>query len=468
MISRTRQSYMGRDLDAYMDVSFARSLAELSGVPPDQLLDRTYSAHSTRLTAIDQPKIGGRRWILPKINKNRRPTGAWLQFCVQCLRADRVPYMRRRWRYAFLTTCEIHQVGLVAHCPYCESPFDFEGYDIDLPQAETVVPISMCRCCRQDVRQLHAIPDLVDVRIVRYERALCAAVERGWTRVRGVGWVYSHQILDVLHRLLRLLHAKDGLQRLFLAAAANDDGSGLSFAVPAGKFESWPLAVRHCAMAWLSNLLREWPENFVDQCMRSRVLRSSIHGHRGTIPYWFDRVLRDHLYRPWYRSSFEEVASARDAIRCAGQPDTQYNLRRWLGRYCQNRRYVQRLATPSPTQLAERSSPPAGRRSVDDPSREQFEQVRPLLEQVRKRTKSNSPDLYDVWCAVLYRVRTGCSWATLPTEFPKPATVYWYFSQWRAHRHESAGLLEHALGKSNCYGPYLKNVAPCTPWLSYS
>ncbi|MDR3087844.1 MAG: IS5/IS1182 family transposase, partial [Azoarcus sp.] len=37
-----------------------------------------------------------------------------------------------------------------------------------------------------------------------------------------------------------------------------------------------------------------------------------------------------------------------------------------------------------------------------DTSREQFEQIRPLLEQARKRTKPRKVDLYEVWCAVLY------------------------------------------------------------------
>ena len=463
MISRTRQSYMGRDLDAYMDVPFARSLAELTGVPSEQLLDRTYSAHSIRLTAIDQPKGGGRRWILPKMNKNRRPTGPWLQYCVQCLQKDRVPYLRRRWRYAFVTTCSVHNTVLTTQCPFCKEPFDFESYDIDLPHTAGLTPISTCSRCRQDVRHSHAPLCDVDIRAIRYQRALCAAVERGWARVRGAAWVYSHQILDVLHRLLRLLHAKNGLQRLFLAFAATGDAREPSFVLPKGRFESWPLAARHRAMMWLADLLRRWPGHFIDQCSQANVLRSSIHGNRGTIPYWFDRVLRDHLYRPWYRVSFEEVVSARDAIRCAGQPDTQYNLRRWLGRYCQNTSYVQRLPAPSPTQLEGRGSPPAYRRSIDDPSREQFERVRSLLEQVRKRTKRNSPDLYDVWCAVLYRVRMGCSWATLPREFPKSATVYWYFARWKAHRHGCASLLEQALWKSNCCGSNLKDIAPRLP-----
>ena len=31
--------------------------------------------------------------------------------------------------------------------------------------------------------------------------------------------------------------------------------------------------------------------------------------------------------------------------------------------------------------------------------------------------------------AILYVVRTGCSWRQLPADFPPWQTVYWYFNQ---------------------------------------
>src|SRR5262249_44009644 len=34
--------------------------------------------------------------------------------------------------------------------------------------------------------------------------------------------------------------------------------------------------------------------------------------------------------------------------------------------------------------------------------------------------------------AILYVVRTGCSWRQLPCDFPPWQTVFWYFRQWRA------------------------------------
>jgi transposase len=65
--------------------------------------------------------------------------------------------------------------------------------------------------------------------------------------------------------------------------------------------------------------------------------------------------------------------------------------------------------------------------SPSDISREQFEQIRSLLESARKKTAPRKVDLYDVFCAVLYLLRTGCQWRALPGDFPKWRTVHSYF-----------------------------------------
>jgi transposase len=88
-----------------------------------------------------------------------------------------------------------------------------------------------------------------------------------------------------------------------------------------------------------------------------------------------------------------------------------------------------------------------------DTSREQFEQIRPILEQARKRTKPRSVDLYEVWCAVLYLLRTGCQWRALPSDFPKWRTVHSYFARWSELDEEGVSLLERALKKSGWRGP---------------
>ena len=53
-----------------------------------------------------------------------------------------------------------------------------------------------------------------------------------------------------------------------------------------------------------------------------------------------------------------------------------------------------------------------------DISPEQFARILPTLESARRRTKPRTVDLYDVFCGVLYLLKSGCQWRMLPADFP--------------------------------------------------
>lgn len=87
-------------------------------------------------------------------------------------------------------------------------------------------------------------------------------------------------------------------------------------------------------------------------------------------------------------------------------------------------------------------------------SREQFERIRPILEKARKKTKPRVVDLYDVFCGVLYVLKSGCQWRMLPKDLPKWRTCHDYFSKWRAPQGDSGhSLLEEVLKKCGWRGP---------------
>lgn len=56
-------------------------------------------------------------------------------------------------------------------------------------------------------------------------------------------------------------------------------------------------------------------------------------------------------------------------------------------------------------------------------------------------------DLYEVFCAVLYLLRTGCQWRFLPGEFPKWQNVYVYWRKWSEPDQHGVSVLEQALEK---------------------
>ena len=65
-----------------------------------------------------------------------------------------------------------------------------------------------------------------------------------------------------------------------------------------------------------------------------------------------------------------------------------------------------------------------------DITREQFEIIKHDLQSVRKETRPRKYDLYDIFCAVLYVLKAGCTWRALPHDFPNWNLVYHYFQIW--------------------------------------
>ncbi len=73
-----------------------------------------------------------------------------------------------------------------------------------------------------------------------------------------------------------------------------------------------------------------------------------------------------------------------------------------------------------------------------DISRTQFEIIRPMLEDARKKTKPKKLDLYDVFCGILYVVKTGCQWRMLPKDYPK----------WKSGNESGESIFDAALKKA--------------------
>ena len=89
-----------------------------------------------------------------------------------------------------------------------------------------------------------------------------------------------------------------------------------------------------------------------------------------------------------------------------------------------------------------------------DISREQFARILPTLLRVRRRTKPRTVDLYDVFCGVLYVLKSGCQWRMLPRDSPNWRTCYKYFRQWSEQPDPAEGsILEQVLKEIGWRGP---------------
>ena len=90
-----------------------------------------------------------------------------------------------------------------------------------------------------------------------------------------------------------------------------------------------------------------------------------------------------------------------------------------------------------------------------DITREQFEVIRPLLESAKKKTKPKKHDSYDVFCALLYLLKSCCQWDMLPSDFPNYKTVHYHFRTWSYKKNpKTTSILEEILKKIGRTGTY--------------
>jgi transposase len=94
------------------------------------------------------------------------------------------------------------------------------------------------------------------------------------------------------------------------------------------------------------------------------------------------------------------------------------------------------------------------KRYPSDVTREQFKEIEPILLSARKKTRPRELDLYDVFCAILYLLKSGCQWRMIPSDFPDWHNVYAYFRIWSYKEKDKRSLLEQVLKKISWRGPY--------------
>ena len=82
-----------------------------------------------------------------------------------------------------------------------------------------------------------------------------------------------------------------------------------------------------------------------------------------------------------------------------------------------------------------------------DITREEFEMIREELEKVSKKTHPSVYDLYDIFCAVLYLVKEGCTWRGLPHDFPKWQNVRYHYDKWSKTDENGISTLDKILQK---------------------
>lgn len=323
-----------RDIDKCAGESLLSVLTRRTGTSGAAVAETTLRAYQGRVYEKHNP-LGNTTWIMPVGVYHRTRKRFGLQFCPRCLAEAAEPYYRRSWRLAFVTFCEIHHVPLFDRCPQCRAPVNFHRYELGDRNRVTAESITLCYACRYDLRETSVAPveGPAECRVLEFQKSLTKMVGQGWAWVEGHGAVYSHLYFTVLRQMMKVFAT--GRRATALRECVN---RALATGTPAPTLtrrdrdiERLGVGERRKLLDMALYLLTEWPWRFIHLCKTYRVWSAALLRELNPAPFWYWRVIHDHLYRIPYTPSDEEIRSAIAYLNRRGIPLNKKHISRCLG-----------------------------------------------------------------------------------------------------------------------------------------
>jgi len=305
----------GPDIDQIADGEFFEVLAHSVGVPIEDARQTGYVADEGKIFCRQTSRSP--EWIAPLMYRGRGNYYPSLPFCPTCLATDKVPYYRKRWRYAFLPVCPNH--GLMTNkCPRCGHFYGYIGQDNSRLSNVPSGAIAVCRRCEQrfPASTIPGLDDALLASVVGVQEKIQAALDAGWIEIGDYGPLHTCLYLRGLHDLVSiLLHPRHGTETTEWVGIE----SGIPVANPVrsewqGSLESRSTATRAMLIPLATWLAQEWPDRLVALIKSLNLRVSNVLPAARKRPAWMVLPAIEALFPPVEDRSESEYNSARTAL----------------------------------------------------------------------------------------------------------------------------------------------------------
>ncbi len=322
-----------RDVDQYDDQTIFELLAQRTNTPLGRVFSTTLAAYDAGLFA-DRPYQSRRPWILRR-HLNMRPQRCFgLQFCPWCLASDKDPYFRREWRLAFVVLCPTHRALLLDRCQDCGAAVCYERQSPKRLDTTGGWMLAQCYRCRADLRDSATDCYHIEVSAVEleFQTFLVTALRLGWAEMPQNGVIYSQLFFSGLHQIMSwLIYGR--MAEPLKAALSRSYAIDLPIDYLPDKcvvLERLNVGQRRALLRAVNRLLQDWPDNFIEFCRTNKLSSHFLIGDKKRLPFWYWRVVRDHLTRGAYKVSDDEIISIANYVRNSGDQPTNEELRPFI------------------------------------------------------------------------------------------------------------------------------------------
>jgi len=338
-----RKQIWNRDIDRSADTELLQTLSDKTDTSIERVRATTLAGYESVLFE-EHKSLGPAAWIMPIGIYHRTHTKCGQQFCLRCLAEDKEPYYRRKWRLAFIVSCEKHNIPLHDRCPGCCAPINFHRSELGNFKKFAAESLTSCTLCGLDLRTVAELmpPFPIATPEVRFNANLLSGIETGVIRVSESVVTYSHLYFAVLRQIMKVMAMRDSrVDRLRLAMSST---FGLAPYTPLASgprpdVQELDTRNRRQLLTLARCLLEEWPSRFIELSRKYKIWSSlwlrnfepKAHERPRIAPFWFWSVVHEHLYRAKYCPSEAETAAAISYLKRKGAVLNKSSLSRLLG-----------------------------------------------------------------------------------------------------------------------------------------
>jgi hypothetical protein len=265
-----------RDIDHHAPPWLLGPLASHAGLNSDRLFNMTLRAFES-IVFERFNEFGITRFVMPLSVFHRVRRGYGQQFCPICLEEDEIPYLRRRWRLSLFVLCTHHLVLLHDRCASCQRPFAPHRADMSSRRSFPAKhSMRLCAFCGARMATNIVAADAADIAM---QQRIGQVIADGYAAVNDRTVVYSHLFFAGLRMLIS---GRSRVEHLHERGVL---------------FERAPVATRLLQLRTATELLAEWPDQFLAYCSRIPSPYSMFVRDVDEMPYWIGAVLRQHVFQ---------------------------------------------------------------------------------------------------------------------------------------------------------------------------
>ena len=331
-----------RDIDKSADLEILEKLSVKTGTPIRRVSATTLAAYANILYE-QHNTLGPTPWIMPVGVYHRTHRQFGLEFCPICLAEDKKPYFRRKWRLAFVVTCEKHHILLHDRCPCCGAAVNFHRDEMGVHRKFFADSLTLCHVCRFDLRRIDGFHITQVTRMEsKFTSMLLQTMDNGYVQLNEVVATYSQLFFAGLRQLMKIV-AMENNRIAELRRAIGEEFGIEVYSPPSPRshqdVQEMGIIARRRLLGTVCCLLDEWPERFIELSRQYKVWSSlwlrhqepPVRANMPPAPFWLWSVVHDHLYRAKYHPSGEEITAAIAYLRLKGKVVNKSTLARLLG-----------------------------------------------------------------------------------------------------------------------------------------